>query len=63
MCEDMGCKLVITAANHHGENGVEERADCSLRESYDRTHATDMRLPVADILSEAAKAKRITIGN
>lgn len=49
MCEDMKCSFVIIHDNNFEENKVVERANRSLWECYNRTHATDKRSPVADI--------------
>lgn len=58
MCGKIVCKIVITAANQHKENGHAERANRSLREVHEQLSMVDHRCLKADTIAEANLGKK-----
>lgn len=62
MCDDIGAKFILSAANDHEASGAIESANKTLRSYYRRIRAVDQKSPLTDILAEAVYGKNICKG-
>eukprot|EP00171_Calliarthron_tuberculosum_P023568 IDg23568t1 len=62
LCEEIGAKFVLSAANDHEASGAIESANRMLRSYYRRIRAIDQRSPMSEILAEAVYGKNICKG-